>query len=222
MKLGISLAVSRLGNGGSGSAFSSSATFVTGGFGAFAGSTFIFTPTGHQVDDWMFVTADGISSPTITGGSGATWSTAIQYNVGGSPTYLLYRKLVAGDAGATFTVNNGLNSGPCHYTIWRGVASVNLLQSVITGASVTSISFSAPVLAPNSSRLLAIISCHDGSFVDNFSGPVNWTTRNAFNSYGPKYDGDILSSLNSGGPTFSQSSTQVKGIVGWLFELVGT
>jgi hypothetical protein len=144
-------------------------------------------------------------------------------NNSGIYTTLMYRKLIAGDAGATFTVNNGLNAGPAQWTVWRGVASVNSLQTVVTAGSVTQIDFSMPTYAPKSSQILVIVSGHGNTnpvFSPVPSAP--WSVRNVYNSFGPKLEVSALSGSLVSAPSFTLSASFTEGLVGWLFELVGT
>lgn len=211
----------------SASPFSNSVTFVNGATGSFFGSTFIFTATNADVGDWMFVMADGVNATSVTGGSGNTWTKLVLTNVGAYATTLFYRVLVAGDAGATFTINGGLGSGPAEWVAYRGITSVGSPQTQVTLASAPTISFTAPTLTNKSSRLLAILSAHSASPpAGTWSAPAIWSARVSWNAFGPKFMGDASSSAYQqagGGPiTFTMPGTQTDGQVGWLFELVGT
>jgi len=205
-----------------GAAFSSSVTFVSGGNGAFAGSTFVFTPSGLAAGDWMFVVADGTVATSVTGGSGATWTITRQFNAAGTWTTLFYRQLSAGDVGATFTINGGTNTGPAEWVAYRGVASVVAPQLQVSAADAATLVFTAPAVSGQSGRFLAILSEH-GSGAGSWTGPANWNARVSWSQYGPKWLGDIQSSLLPGGSiTFTTSVTHAGGQVGWLFELIGT
>lgn len=207
--------------------FSNSVTFVNGATGSFSGTTFIFTATSADVGDWMFVMADGVNATSVTGGSGNTWTKLVLTNAGARPTTLFYRALAAGDAGATFTINGGLNAGPAEWVAYRGIASVGSPQTQVTLASALTIDFTAPTLTNKSSRLLAILSAHSASPpAGTWSAPAIWNARVSWNAFGPKFLGDALSSAyqqaGAGPITFTMPGTQTDGQVGWLFELVGT
>lgn len=211
-----------LGSGG----LSSSVTYVGGGDGRVAGIEFSFAATGTAVGDWTFIVADGVNATGVTGGSGAAWTKITLVNAGGLTTTVFYRQLVSGDAGATFTVSGLTNAGPVEWSSYRGVSSVGLRQSVTTALNAANIAFAAQSLAPNSSRLLAIISSHGGGHAGSWSAPANWTARVSVNAIGPKYIGDITSALYviGGGSTitFTSGQNQPEGQVGWLFELIGS
>jgi hypothetical protein len=211
---------------GSGPTFSSSVTYVNGATGAFSGTTFIFTATSTLVGDWMFVVADGVPATDVTGGSGSAWTRVQLTNVGAFPTTVFYRRLVAGDAGATFTITGGSSSGPAEWVAYRGVASVGSPQTQITLANATTINFTAPTLSSNSARLLAILSEHGSAGAGSWTAPASWNDRISWNLFGPKYLGDVSSATyyvnGAGALTFTTSVTQTQGQVGWLFELVGT
>lgn len=205
------------------SSFSSSVSFVSGGNGAFSGSTFIFTPASLAAGDWMFVVADGVSATSVTGGSGGTWTRLTLVNAGSYTSTLFYRQLAAGDVGATFTINGGSSTGPAEWVVYRGVASVVAPQTQVSAANASTLDFTAPSITLLSSRFLAVISEHGSAGAGSWSAPANWTSRVSWNQYGPKWLGDIQSSvLPGGGITFTTSVTQAAGQVGWLFELIGT
>lgn len=211
----------------SGFQFSNSVTFVDGANGTFFNSTFVFTATNTNVGDWMFVMADGVNATSVTGGSGNTWTKLVLTNVGARPTTLFYRVLAAGDAGATFTINGGVNTGPAEWVAYRGIASVGSPQTQVTLASALTIDFTAPTLTNKTSRLLAILSAHSASPpAGTWSAPAIWNARVSWNVFGPKFLGDALSSAyqqaGAGPITFTMPGTQTDGQVGWLFELVGT
>ena len=205
------------------SSFSSSVSFVSGGNGAFSGSTFIFTPTSLAAGDQMFVVADGVSATDVTGGSGGAWTRQTLVNAGGFTTTLFYRQLAAGDVGATFTITGGTSTGPAEWVVYRGVASVGSPQTQVSGASASTLNFTAPSVSVSSSRFLAVISEHGSASGGAWTAPANWTARVSWSQYGPKWLGDIQSSVYPGGGiTFTTSVTQSQGQVGWLFELIGT
>lgn len=205
------------------SSFSSSVTFVSSGNGAFSGPTFVFTPTSLAAGDWMFVVADGVSATSVTGGSGGTWTRLTLVNAGSYTSTLFYRQLAAGDVGATFTINGGSSTGPAEWVVYRGVASVVTPQTQVSAASASTLAFTAPSVSNLSGRFLAVISEHGSAGAGSWSAPANWTSRVSWNQYGPKWLGDIQSSVYPGGGiTFTTSVTQAAGQVGWLFELIGT
>lgn len=205
------------------SSFSSSVSYVTGGNGSFSGSTFSFTPAGLAVGDWMFVVADGVSATSVTGGSGGTWTRLTLVNAGNFTSTLFYRQMTAGDVGATFTINGGTATGPAEWVVYRGATAVVAAQTQVSAANASTLGFSAPSLSAQSSRLLAVLSEHGSAGAGSWSAPANWAARVAWNQYGPKWLGDIPSSVYPGGGiTFTTSVTQAAGQVGWLFELIGT
>lgn len=224
MQLGLSLGLNRT-DKRSGSAFSSSVTYVNGGTTTFAGSDATFAATSTAIDDWMFVVADGTNATNVIGGSGAAWTKLTITRIGdGRSNTLFYRKLIAGDAGATFTTTGGSNAGPLEWIAYRGVVSVGTPQTQASVETADSLTFNAPSVSPLSGRFLAVLSQHDGS-TGAWSPPnADWNTRVSWGHLGPKWLGDILSSTYAGGPiTFtSPVSTPTLGEVGWLFELVGT
>ena len=208
-----------------GFSFSNSVTYVNSGNGQFVGTTFVFTATSTQEGDWMVVAADGVNATSVTGGSGVSWTKLTLTNVGAYVTTVFYRRLEAGDAGATFTINGGTSTGPAEWAAYRGVASVGAPQTQVSLASASDLTFSAVSPANKSGRLLAIVSEHGTAGAGSWTAPSGWNTRVSWNAYGPKYLGDILSQTyaNQGGPiVFQTSVTQAAGQVGWLFELVGT
>ena len=204
--------------------FSSSVTYVSGGNGTFSGSTFSFTPTGMAIGDWIFAVADGVyigAGPT--GGSGAAWTAFREFNAAGTWTSGFRRQIVAGDVGATFTFNGGSNTGPAEWVVYRGVASVGTPQARVSAANAYNLIFTAPTVSGLSSRFLAIISEHGSAGAGSWTPPANWTGRVSWNQYGPKWMGDIQSSLlPAGSITFDTSVANPQGQVGWLFELIGT
>jgi hypothetical protein len=182
------------GFGGGGERFSASVTYVSGADGRAAGSTFPFTATSTAVGDWLFIMADGVNASGVSGGSGATWTKVTLTNAGGLITTLFYRQLVSGDAGATFTA-----------------------------LSASTLVFSAQVPAQGSGRLVAFVSSHGTFHTGSWSAPANWTARVAVDAIGPKYIGDILSSVyNQATITFTSTQAQPEGQVGWLFEFTGS
>ena len=221
MKLGLSLAIDRVGN--SRPPFSSSVTYVSGGTGSFVGTTFIFTPTNLNAGDWMFVVADGVDATSVTGGSGGTWTKLTLTNLEPRVTTLFYRQLVSGDVGATFTINGGTSTGPASWVVYRGATSAVVARTQVSPANVQPLVFSAPTLSARSSRFLAILSLHGSGSGSWTPIPANWTTRVSHTSYGPKWLGDIQSSLLPAGDiTFATNVTHPNAQVGWLFELIGT
>jgi len=203
--------------------FSSSVTYVTGGTGSFSGTTFNFTPAGLAAGDWMFAVADGVVATSISGGSGAAWTISRTFNNAGTWTTTFRRQATAADVGATFTINGGSNTGPAEWVVYRGVASVVAPQMQASAANASTLVFTAPTVSGLSSRFLAVISEHGSAGAGSWSAPANWTTRVSQNLYGPKWLGDIQSSLlPAGSITFTTSVTQAQGQVGFLFELIGT
>jgi len=219
MKLGISLGVSRLGQS-SPSGPSSSVTFVSS---ASTGAGGIWTPTGTAVGDWLFIATPASAGGPPTGGSGGVWASSALLNGGGDRSVLYYRQLTAGDIGAAITTPQD-SFQSANWVVYRGVASVSLLQTPTTAAGVNTISFTAPTLSPLSSRLLAMVHKRGPTFGSLlWNAPAGWTTRESINTYGPKYAGDIQSSAYPGGSIdFSTSAAADNGNVGWLLELIGT
>jgi hypothetical protein len=212
---------------GAGFQFSTSVAYVNSGNGAFSGSTFVFTATSTQEGDWMVIVADGVDATSVTGGSGVSWTKLTLTNVGAFVTTVFYRRLEAADAGASFTINGGITTGPAEWAAYRGVASVGSPQTQVTLASAPTIAFTAPTLTNRSSRLLAILSAHTNPPPSGtWSAPAIWSARVSWNAYGPKFLGDTSSSTyqqaGAGPITFTMPATQAAGQVGWLFELVGT
>jgi len=209
----------------SGVSFSSSVTYVNSGNGSFAGSTFVFTATSTQADDWMVIVADGVNATSVTGGTGAAWTKLTLTNVGGVVTTIFYRRLESGgDAGAVFVINGGTNAGPAEWVAYRGVASVDAPQTQVSLANAPDLRFSEVSPANKSGRLLAIASQHNAG-AGSWTAPSGWNARVSWNAIGPKYLGDILSQTyaSQGGPIVLQTSvTSAGGQVGWLFELIGT
>jgi hypothetical protein len=106
---------------------------------------------------------------------------------------------------------------------YRGVASVVAAQTQVSAASAATLDITAPSVSVLSSRFLAVLSEHGSAGAGSWSAPANWTTRVSWSQYGPKWLGDIQSSVYPGGPIpFTTSVTQAAGQVGWLFELIGT
>jgi hypothetical protein len=203
--------------------FSSSVTYVSGGTGAFSGSTFNFTPVGVAIGDWMFAVADGVVATSVTGGSGVAWTISRTFNSAGTWTTTFRRQATAADVGATFTINGGTSTGPAEWVIYRGVASVVAPQMVQSAANASDLVFTAPTVSGLSSRFLAIISEHGSAGAGSWTPPANWTGRVSQNAYGPKWLGDIQSSLlPAGSITFTTSVTPAQCQVGFLFELIGT
>lgn len=211
------------GFGGGVGRFSGTVTYVNGADGRVAGSTFPFTATSTAVGDWLFIMADGVNASGVSGGSGATWTKVTLTNAGGLVTTLFYRQLVSGDAGATFTVSGLTNAGPVEWVAYRGATSVVQVQTSISALNASTLVFSAQVPAQGSGRLAAFVSSHGGGHTGSWSAPANWTARVAVDAIGPKYIGDILSSVyNQATITFTSTQAQPSGQVGWLFEFIGS
>jgi hypothetical protein len=228
MKLGLSLAVNQIRyRSGGGLTFSSSVVFDNIQTDAFklSSGTIINVNTGlSQVGDVMFLTIEGVSTANVTGGSNGVWQKQVLTNAGGLVTTLLYRQLTAPDISTVLQITGLAPNIWYTRAVYRGVAQVKLVQTLVSSANATSLVFSAPTLTDKSSRLLVKLGQYTLNpdygtvYTPGWQLPANWTSwmnlpRNS----------DILSSLYPGGNiTFNTDTPQPEGNVGWLFELVGT